>query len=152
MNGEKLRKALRRYGRSQMTGFFLGGACLMVWFVIWAYVGKPVSELVGESTGNWIFGIFAFACLLVPPWIVQWLVTKDPGLYCPHCGNTFTSIRAIVTLNRKSICRRCETKIDVAPIDKRQARLDSLWIIGTVWGLVGVMWVVLQWVKSVTTM
>ena len=92
----------------------------------------------------WFFGIGAFACLLIPPILVQWHAIRDGWLYCPSCRNFLASFRAVIKLNKQSKCNHCVGRIEIAPIDKRQARFDMMYILGGVWALLGVAWVILK--------
>ena len=140
MSGDVRRNAVRKYGRSQATGFFLGFACLMTFFPLAGTNRTSIIALLGETGWMCFFGIGAFTSLLVPPILIQWQAIKDEMLYCPRCGNFLASIRAAMKLNKQSKCSRCDCEIEIAPIDKWQARFDMIYILGGLWALVAVAW------------
>ena len=140
MSGDVRRNAVRRYGRSQATGFFLGFVCLMAFFVLAGTNRTTITTHLGEAAWLWFFGIGAFASLLIPPIAVQWHAIRDGWLYCPHCQNFLASIRAVIKLNKQSECNRCGCQIEIAPIDKQQARFDMIYIVGGLWVLAAVTW------------
>jgi len=144
MSGEVRRNAIRKYGRSQATGFFLGFVCLMAFFILAGSNRTSFTAHLGETAWLWVFGIGAFACLLIPPVIVQWHAMRDGWLYCPHCRNFLASIRSVIKLNNQSNCNHCGGRIEIAPIDKRQARFDMTFILGGLWALVVAAWAILK--------
>ena len=138
------RNAIRKYGRSHATGFFLGFLCLMAFFLLAGIFRTSLTALVGEAVWLWFFGIGGFASFLIPQIAIQWRATRDGWLYCPDCRNFLASIRAVVKLNKQSKCNHCDCRIEIAPIDKRQARFDMTYILGGLWALVGVAWAILK--------
>ena len=144
MSGDVRRNAIRKFGRSQATGFFLGFVCLMAFFMLAGSNRTSIIAHWGETVWLWFFGIGAFACFLIPPILVQWHAIRDGWLYCPNCRNFLASIRAVSKLNKQSKCNHCGGRIEIAPIDKRQARFDMMYILGGLYALLGVAWFILK--------
>jgi hypothetical protein len=146
MSAEIRRNAIRKYGRSQATGFFLGFSCLLAYFVLVGMSRNSLNALLGDSLWLCFFGIGAFASILIPPIVVQWHAVRDGWLYCPRCQNFIASIRAVMKLNKYSTCNHCGCEIEIAPITKRHARFDITYIVGGLWTLVGLAWILLKFV------
>lgn len=139
MSGLERRNAIRKYGRRQGTGFFLGTLCLIICLVIMGGVRDSIAVTIGESAELWLFGIMAFASMLIPPVLVQWNAMKDSLLYCPHCNQFLATFRAVIELNKNPTCSQCSSKIDITPIDKRHASLDLAYMFGGMCVLLGIM-------------
>ena len=144
------RNAIRRYGRSQATGFFFGFICLTVFFLLAGTNRNSIVAILGQTTWLWFFGIGAFASFLFPPTIIQWHTIRDAWLYCPNCGNFIASILAVMQLNKKSTCNRCGCEIEIAPVNKRQARFDMIYIVGGLWTVVGIAWFMFRMIAQFT--
>ena len=142
MSSEARRKAVRRYGRRQASGVFLGVLCLAAFFFIAAHSRHWLIAHIGETGFLWGFGIMSFASFLVPPFLLQCRAIKDKWLYCPHCNNFLGAIRAVIPLNKHSQCSNCSRVIEISPIDKRGARYDMTYILGGLWFVLGVMYAV----------
>lgn len=144
MSSEIRRNAVRKYGRSQATGFFLGFISLLAFFVLAGMSRSSLIAILGDSLWLCFFGIGAFASFLIPLIAVQSHAIRDGWLYCPQCHNFIASIRAIMTLNKQSTCIRCGCEIKIAPITKRNARFDMDYIMGGLWTFVGLAWIFLR--------
>ena len=142
MNANTRRNAIRKYGLSQGTGLFLGYICLIAFMLLNAAIKNSLNAIIGESLSLWLFGVGGFASFLIPPIAVQWYAVRDPWLYCPRCQNFLGRIRAILKLNKESTCNNCGCKIEIAPIDKRQARFDLTCLLGGLWTLLSVSWLI----------
>lgn len=144
MNGKIRRNAVRRYVRSYVTGFFLGVICVMLFFCLAGTYRTSISAILDETTWLWIFGIGAFASLLIPQTVVQLLAVRDRWLYCPHCGNFIASIRALIKLNKQSRCDHCGHEIEIAPINKQQSQFDMIYFLGGTLTLIGLILIIRQ--------
>ena len=144
MSAEIRRNAVRKYGRGRATAFFLGYFCLIAFFFMAGAVRNTAIDVIGESIWLWFFFIFGFASFLIPQCLVLSFATQDALLYCPQCRNFLGSIGALLKLNKESKCNRCGCEIEIAPIDKRQARFDVAYIFGGLWTMVGVSFVILK--------
>lgn len=149
MAGQTRRNAIRKYGRSQATGFFLGMLCLMAFFVFASVVRPSAEAKFGETAWLWFFVIAMFASFLIPPMIVQRYVVKDPLLYCPHCNNFLGLIRAAAKLNKHAICNHCCSKIEIAPSTKKCALYDVSYILGGLLTIICMSLLTLEIVKRI---
>ena len=132
MDSENRRSAIRRYGRGQATGFFLGALSLALFFLVAGLARNWLHTTLGETVFTWVSGVMMFASFLIPPMLFQFRAVKDELLYCPHCNNFLGGIRAAVRLNKHSDCNHCSGKIDISPINKRHARYDIAYILSLI--------------------
>lgn len=142
MEGEQRRNAIRKFGRSHVTGFILGTLSLACFFVITSLVRNWFIASFGNDTFLWCFAILSFATFLTPPVLWQQGAVRDPWLYCPHCEQFFGTFSALRRLNRESRCVGCTAKVEIAPIEKRQSQFDLACMLGGLWALVGVLYAV----------
>ncbi|MEL6108365.1 MAG: hypothetical protein AAFU85_20245 [Planctomycetota bacterium] len=142
MGGTQRRNAIRKYGRSHVSGFILGTLSLTLFFFITGVLRNSLIDSFGKDTFLYVFAILSFASFLVPPILWQRGAVRDPWLYCPHCSQFFGTIGAVWKLNREARCVGCSRKIEVAPIDPRQSRFDAAWMLGGLWGLVAMLYLV----------
>ena len=142
MSGENRRNAIRRLGRRQATAFFLGAISLTLFFLIAGIFRNWLRILLGENGFTWFSGIMMFATFLAPIILLQLHSGKDPWLYCPHCNNFFGTLRAANRLNKHSQCCHCSARIEISPINKRDARHDTAYILVGLWSVVGIMFMV----------
>jgi len=142
MSAESRRNAIRRYGRQQATGLFLGVLFLSAFFLFERVAQSWLRATLGENIFFWGSGLIMFASLLIPPIWFRYLAVMDGWMYCPHCGGFFGAVRAVFCLNKRSQCNRCSAEVEIAPINKRHALSDNAYLIGGSLGVLAVMFAV----------
>ena len=65
MNVNIRRNAIRKYGLSQGTGFFLGYICLIAFMLLNGAIKNSLNAIIGESLSLWLFGVGGFASFLL---------------------------------------------------------------------------------------
>jgi hypothetical protein len=123
-----IRAAHRRYYRTRLVVFVIATVLLCLSFRTLGAMRIALTEIGGETLFLWVFGLGSLAVLLTPIVVAEYVLLKDPHLYCPHCRQVLVSLRAIRRWQKHGDCVRCGAFLDIERLTRKQSVIDYAFV------------------------
>jgi hypothetical protein len=132
-----IRAANRRYQRTRLVVFVIATVLLCLSFPTLGAMRRALTEIGGDTLFLCVFGLGSLAVLLTPILVAEYVLLKDPRLYCPHCRQVLVYLRAIRRWHNHGDCERCGALLSIERLTRKQSATDQAFVLVSLLLLIG---------------